>query len=57
MLSPSSFPLHEFFTPSCLPFASERELPHPPTHSHFTLLASLFPGASSFYRIKSILSH
>ena len=35
-------PLHEFFTLSHIPFASERV--RSPTHSHFNLLTSHFPG-------------
>ena len=42
-----------------LPFASERVLPYPPLTptSSPEPPASLFPGASSLYRIRCILSH
>ena len=47
------FPLHN--PPSIpLPFASKRVLPHPPTHSHFTPLASPFSGVSSLHRTKHL---
>ena len=50
------FPLHN--PPSIpLPFASKRVLPHPPTHSHFTPLASPFSGVLSLHRTKQLPSH
>jgi hypothetical protein len=44
-------PIQEFFIPFPLSFASERMLSHP----HFT--PPHFPGTSSLYRIRWILSH
>ena len=41
--------------PSSLPLM--RVLPHPPTYSHLTALASPYPGASNLYRTKGLPSH
>jgi hypothetical protein len=55
---PSRSLLHEFFSPSPSPLLLRECSPHPTTQPlHFTPLASPFPGTSSFYRIKCILSH
>jgi hypothetical protein len=40
-----------------LPPASMKMLPHPPTHSCLTTLASFYSGASSLDRVKGLPSH
>ena len=53
----SQFPLRN--PPSLIPVppASMRVLPHPPTHSHLTVLAFPYTGASSFHRTKGFSSY
>ena len=53
------FPVHLPQTPYPIHLtpASMRVLPHAPTHSHLTVLAFPYTGASSLHRTKGIPSH
>ena len=54
MLSPFPIPPPQTPYSTLLPFAAKSVLPHPPTHSYLTPLASPFSGVSSLHRTKHI---
>ena len=57
MLSPFLSSHRKTPIPSHLPFASKRVIPHPPTNSFLTPLASPYARASSLLSTKSLPFH